>query len=66
MNDPKSMGLRLPVQAAVDRTATHATLADGTGMEASAAGLSQLPQSWQQWLNPPIAMNGFANPLFAY
>jgi hypothetical protein len=66
MNDTKSMGLRLPVQAAVDRTATHATLADGTGMEASAASLSQLPQNWQQLLNPPIAMNGFANPLFAF
>jgi hypothetical protein len=69
MDDTKSMGLRLPMQAAVDRTATHATLADGTGMEASAAGLSQLPQNWQQlfmndFANPPIAVNGFANPLF--
>ena len=35
MNDTKTMGLRLPVQAAVDRTATYASLAQGTGVEAS-------------------------------
>jgi hypothetical protein len=35
MNDTKTMGLRLPVQAAVDRSATGAALADGTGVEAS-------------------------------
>jgi len=35
MNETTSAGLRLPVQAAVDRTATGATLADGTGVEAS-------------------------------
>lgn len=35
MNDTKSAGLRLPVQAAVDRTAPGAALADGTGVEAS-------------------------------
>ena len=35
MNETKTMGLRLPVQAAVDRTATGATLAGGTGVEAS-------------------------------
>ena len=29
MSETKTMGLRLPVQAAVDRTATGATLADG-------------------------------------
>jgi len=34
MNDTKTMGLRLPVQAAVDRTATGGALADGTGVEA--------------------------------
>ena len=34
MNETKTAGLRLPVQAAVDRTATYATLADG-GVEAS-------------------------------
>lgn len=34
MNDTKSAGLRLPVQAAVDRTATGSALADGTGVEA--------------------------------
>jgi len=63
MNDTKSMGLRLPVQAAVDRTAAHATLGDSTGVEASAS-LSQPPQNWwQQLLNQPIVMDGFANPL---
>jgi hypothetical protein len=40
MNDTKPMGLRLPVQAAVERSATYATVADGVGVEAS-----QLP-SW--------------------
>ena len=35
MNDTKTMGLRLPVQAAVDRTTTYATLADGAGVDAS-------------------------------
>jgi hypothetical protein len=34
-NETKTMGLRLPVQAAVDRTAMGATLADGVGVEAS-------------------------------
>lgn len=34
MNDMKSAGLRLPVLAAVDRTAPGAALADGTGVEA--------------------------------
>lgn len=34
MNQTKSAGLRLPVQAAVDRTATYATL-QGAGVEAS-------------------------------
>jgi hypothetical protein len=35
MNETKTMGLRLPVQAAVDRTAMGATLTDGAGVEAS-------------------------------
>ena len=35
MNEKKTMGLRLPVQAAVDRTEAYGTLADGTGVEAS-------------------------------
>ena len=34
-NETKTRGLRLPVQAAVDRTAMGATLADGAGVEAS-------------------------------
>jgi hypothetical protein len=51
MNDTKTMGLRLPVQAAVDRTAAYGTLADGQGMDASqdwskiiGTGLQLLPQ----------------------
>ena len=35
MNETKTMGLRLPVQAAVDRTAMGTTLAAGAGVEAS-------------------------------
>jgi hypothetical protein len=35
MNGSTSAGLRLPVQAAVDRTATGGALAEGAGMEAS-------------------------------
>jgi hypothetical protein len=35
MSEMKSAELRLPVQVAVDRTATHATLAGGSGLEAS-------------------------------
>ena len=34
MDEMKTTGLRLPVQAAVDRTAMGATLADGAGVEA--------------------------------
>jgi hypothetical protein len=34
MNDTKSMGLRLPVQGAVDRTPAYGALGDGTGVEA--------------------------------
>jgi hypothetical protein len=35
MNDAKSAGLRVPMQAAVDRTATGATLSDGASVELS-------------------------------
>jgi hypothetical protein len=35
MNETKTMGLRLPVQAAVDRAAMGTTLAAGAGVEAS-------------------------------
>ena len=35
MNETKTMGLRLPVQAAVDRTAMGAALTEGAGVEAS-------------------------------
>ena len=35
MNETKTMGLRLPVQVAVDRTTAYGTLADGTGVDAS-------------------------------
>jgi hypothetical protein len=43
MNDTRSAGLRLPVQAAVDRTTTNATLADGASVEASQV---QAPYWW--------------------
>jgi hypothetical protein len=39
MDEKRSAGLRLPVQAAVDRTATHATLAQGADVEASIYGV---------------------------
>lgn len=35
MNETKSVGLRLPVQASVDRPVTGAALAEDTGVEAS-------------------------------
>ncbi len=35
MDTTKTTGLRLPVQAAVNRTATGATLTEGAGVEAS-------------------------------
>jgi hypothetical protein len=35
MNETKSAGLRLPVQAAVDRTATYSALAGTPGVDAS-------------------------------
>jgi hypothetical protein len=56
MNETKTIGLRLPVQAAVDRTATFAALADGSGLEASQV---QNPNLW--WLDdfPHPAVSGF-------
>ena len=35
MDTTKTMGLRLPVQAAVSRTATGAALTEGAGVEAA-------------------------------
>ena len=35
MDDTRSVGLRLPVQAAVNRTPSYGALADGTGVGAS-------------------------------
>lgn len=35
MDTTKTMGLRLPVQAAVNRTATGAALTEGAGVEAA-------------------------------
>jgi hypothetical protein len=35
MDATTSVGLRLPVQAAVNRTASYGALADGTGVDAS-------------------------------
>jgi hypothetical protein len=43
MNDTKSMGLRLPVQAAVDRTPAYGALGDGTGVQAQFDLTSLLP-----------------------
>jgi hypothetical protein len=43
MNETKTIGLRLPVQASVDRTATFAALAEGSGVEASQV---QNPNVW--------------------
>jgi hypothetical protein len=50
MNENRSAGLRLPVQAAVDRTATGAALADGAGVEAS----QNLPEVLQGILGDPL------------
>lgn len=52
MNQTKAVGLRLPVQAAVNRTATGATFADSANVEASS-----LPAQCQR----PGASQGFTN-----
>jgi hypothetical protein len=49
MNETKTIGLRMPVQAAVDRTATGATLVEGVGLDASQNPAETLPP-----LPPPI------------
>jgi hypothetical protein len=46
MNVTKSAVLRLPVQAAVDRTATYATLAEGAGVEASCQPIAGRIGQW--------------------
>jgi hypothetical protein len=43
MNDTKSMGLRLPVQASVDRTPAYGALGDGTGVQAQFDWTSLIP-----------------------
>jgi hypothetical protein len=43
MNDTKSMGLRLPVQAAVDRTPAYGALGEGTGVQAQFDLTSLIP-----------------------
>ena len=53
MNETKTMGLRLPVQAAVDRSATYATLAERQRRRS----LTGLAESFQfavgrGWTNP--------------
>jgi len=59
MNDTKTMGLRLPVQAAVDRTAAYGTLADGTGVDASQVNWGQLGNTVLQ--NLPGIISGIAS-----
>lgn len=54
MDGTSSAGLRLPVQAAVNRTASYGALADGTGMEASQFNLGNLLQGISQIASGPI------------
>jgi hypothetical protein len=56
MNETTTMGLRLPVQAAVDRTTTDVTLVEGIGVDASqnpAGTLPPLPPPIMQSINGP-------------
>ena len=63
MNDTKTMGLRLPVQAAVDRTATGATLADGAGVEASQSLVgAPVPVGAFGGTRPPGVIQGPCHP----
>ena len=54
MSETKTMGLRLPVQAAVDRTATGATLADGAGAGAGASSIMETLTAVGTWLKDHI------------
>ena len=56
MNATKSVGLRLPVQATVNRTVSYGALADGSGV-----GASQQPW-WQPVVqNLPGIISGIAS-----
>jgi hypothetical protein len=54
MKETSSAGLRLPVQAAIDRTRTYGTFADGSGVEASINfGDLLRPIIMDNWTPPP-------------
>jgi hypothetical protein len=57
MNGTKPGGLLLPVQAAVDRTATYAAVADSASVEASQA-VGRMPQSIPWGKLPPPVLDG--------
>jgi hypothetical protein len=61
MNEMRTRGLRLPVQMAVDRTATYATLAEGSGVEAS-----QGSGSWWPLFQPVDPPNLVGFPLLPW
>lgn len=54
MDATSSAVLRLPVQAAVERTPSYGALVDGTGMEASQFNLGSLLQGIGQVASSPI------------
>jgi hypothetical protein len=56
MDEKRSAGLRLPVQAAVDRTATHATLAQDACVEASWCVGNPWNDTWICSPGPPALM----------
>jgi hypothetical protein len=53
MKETSSTGMRLPVQAAIDRTRTYGTLADGSGVEASIDFGKLLGPYIYDWTPPP-------------
>ncbi len=59
MNETKTAGLRLPVQAAVDRTAAYSALADTPGVDASQINWGALGQTVLQ--NLPGIVSGIAS-----
>jgi len=59
MDATRSVGLRLPVQATVDRTASYGALADGTGVDASQINWGQLGGTLLQ--NLPGIISGIAS-----
>jgi hypothetical protein len=59
MNETKSAGLRLPVQAAVNRTADYGALADTQGVDAAQINWGNLGQTVLQ--NLPGIVSGIAS-----